>query len=416
MPLDRANRICFIHIPKTAGTAVEQALGLFGDAMVQDRARFFGKVQSHELRVKRLSSNFLQHLTGAELEHLLGEELANYWCFTVVRDPWARFVSSFRNKDRDLCRRYAYHCDRDMESLSLSEYVEVAEWIDHPHLNPQVSFVREFSLPLRIYRQEDLAPLAKDLTHRLGREIALDLANVASMLLPDYDRAELRSIRERVARIYAEDYVMFGYNARVEEVEPEVGADAVRDIRGAGWVYGGAAAAARGDFADVELAVDACLAGSFEDDMKLVFFRALLMELERRAGPSRLISKCATELSRLAADDVPALLTAARCLLACGESAAAIETFDHALRCTDDEYLRQRRDVAGAVGAGDFACGIHHYDQHGKAEGMDWPHSAQIQDFLRQLCGGTTDLPLAINHVKENARMEFALRAFASRA
>ena len=102
MPFDRQRRLVFLHIPKTAGTSIEQALGLHGPWNQENLASGFGLIQSRDLLARNLSSNFLQHLTLPELEQLFPEALDGAQVFTVVRDPWSRLLSSFRHPDPDL--------------------------------------------------------------------------------------------------------------------------------------------------------------------------------------------------------------------------------------------------------------------------------------------------------------------------
>ena len=94
----------------------------------------FGLIQSSSLLRRGFGSNFLQHLTLAELSELLGDDLFGLTPFAVLRDPWTRLLSSFRRKDPDLCSLYRYKCHRNLHDLSLEEYVELTSWLDHPHL------------------------------------------------------------------------------------------------------------------------------------------------------------------------------------------------------------------------------------------------------------------------------------------
>ena len=73
MPFDRQRRLVFLHIPKTAGSSVEQALGLLGPWDQENLVTGFGLIQSRDLLARNLSSNFLQHLSLSELAPLPDE-------------------------------------------------------------------------------------------------------------------------------------------------------------------------------------------------------------------------------------------------------------------------------------------------------------------------------------------------------
>ena len=141
MPINQDHRLLFVHIPKTGGTSVEECLGMRGPWKEEDLDSCFGLIQSLPLLRYAFGSNFLQHLTLKELFELLGDDLLGLTPFAVLRDPWTRLLSSFRRKDPDLCSLYHYKCHRDLHDLSLEEYVELASWLDHPHLRPQWKFL-----------------------------------------------------------------------------------------------------------------------------------------------------------------------------------------------------------------------------------------------------------------------------------
>ena len=140
MPFDRHNQLFFLHIPKTAGTSIEQAMGLYGAWNKENLDTVFGLIQSRDLLALNLSSNFLQHLSLIELESLYPREMAKATLFTVVRDPWQRLLSSFRNPDPDLANYYRFRTHRELSELNLAEYIDLARWLPHPHLRPQVDF------------------------------------------------------------------------------------------------------------------------------------------------------------------------------------------------------------------------------------------------------------------------------------
>lgn len=72
----------FIHIPKTAGTSLELALGLNLDSAIENQAACYGKISSPSLLALGLSSEFLQHLQLAEIERLHPTFVRESWVFS----------------------------------------------------------------------------------------------------------------------------------------------------------------------------------------------------------------------------------------------------------------------------------------------------------------------------------------------
>lgn len=208
MPLFREMGLTFIHIPKTAGTSIEMALGLDLSPAVENLDACFGKVTSEELKTSGLSSGFLQHLRLEEMEQLHPYFIRNSWVFTVVRDPWTRFVSSFRRKDRAMADFARWYHGIDLHALTLEQYVELAASHDLLHLRAQSTFL-EGSATVNVFYFEHLSQLTLALSEQLGRVLNLPKVNgPASQLRKPSSRKE-RKLRKRVAEIYAEDYRRF---------------------------------------------------------------------------------------------------------------------------------------------------------------------------------------------------------------
>lgn len=212
MPIHRKYGLLFIHIPKTGGTSVEESLEIRGPWQHENLDSCFGLIQSLALLRFGFGTNFLQHLTFSELSVLLGDDLQGLSPFAVLRDPWTRLLSSYRRKDPDLCALYRYKCHGDLHELGLEEYVEVASWLDHPHLRPQWKFLcpSPECVPdprIRLFRQEQMADLEMWLSQRLGTTIQLSSSNVRVPVsrLPDLAHTQFQALKDRVNALYAQD-------------------------------------------------------------------------------------------------------------------------------------------------------------------------------------------------------------------
>lgn len=140
MPISHEHKCIFIHIPKTGGTSIENALGVFGDWKEQNTCTMFGKINSEELRRLSHPSNFLQHITASTLKKIDRISFDDYYKFSFVRNPWDRFVSSYSNKDPDLVDR-AENQGIKLSDATFEEYVYLTENIKHPHLSSQFEYL-----------------------------------------------------------------------------------------------------------------------------------------------------------------------------------------------------------------------------------------------------------------------------------
>ncbi|BEV35470.1 hypothetical protein CREGCYN_02820 [Synechococcus sp. M16CYN] len=216
MPFDRPRKLVFLHIPKTAGTSIEQALNLYGPWDQENLTTGFGLIKSRDLLARNLSSNFLQHLRLVELEQLFPEALEGAQLFTVVRDPWQRLLSSFRNQDPDLARYYRYRTHRELSSLNLAGYIDLARWLPHPHMRSQFDFLSRMGSKyshsrVKVFHQERLEELERWLSEYYGESIRLPHNNPTRQPLPELPNAELQALEQQVRWLYAVDNRAFGY-------------------------------------------------------------------------------------------------------------------------------------------------------------------------------------------------------------
>ncbi|MBY6127059.1 sulfotransferase family 2 domain-containing protein [Roseovarius atlanticus] len=198
MPLFRFDDtlILFIHVPKTGGTSVEQALRAMGG-----RAALLCNTTDGYARCTP------QHMQAEILSAFVPEGFYDMR-FAVIREPQSRLVSEYK-------MRRAGRKLRGMPLLSFTDWVDQTfrryernPYVFDNHIRPQTELIPEHT---QIFRLEDGLEVAlAHVARRLGRAApALDRVRPGAP-----DPVEIPpATAARVAAFYRADYDRFGYGA-----------------------------------------------------------------------------------------------------------------------------------------------------------------------------------------------------------
>jgi hypothetical protein len=189
-------RCVFVHIPKTAGTSIERAMGWIpDDAISKDGS---------------LRRNAQDHRTLIELRRAMPEaDFAAYFKFTFVRNPWVRVASWYMNIIHDEFHRanfgVAAECTfRDflVEHGGTWGLQPLRYWVGNDNGEIELDFIGRF---------EKVRADFDAVCRQLG---------ITALELPHLRRAQERThytnlydkeCREIVANRYAEEIEMLGY-------------------------------------------------------------------------------------------------------------------------------------------------------------------------------------------------------------
>ena len=122
------NKFIFIHIPKTGGTSIEDALFTFPEVY-------------HFLKDKNRDKPLINNAFFPLRQDGLAETIKNnpnYFLFTFVRNPWDRFVSLYRHSSRVRA-----------EARAATQRVGMAMLTALVHLAPLAAARLALALPLR---------------------------------------------------------------------------------------------------------------------------------------------------------------------------------------------------------------------------------------------------------------------------
>ena len=203
----------FIHIPKTGGTALTLALearAMKDDILIGDTPK--ARARKARLIGVKSAGRLWKHSTLADIAGLATEEeIAGFFTFSLVRNPWDRVVSY-------------YHWLREKNfahpAVGLAKTHDFSGFLNHPQtltslsLWPYAAYLRDTSgierasLFARLeHLDSDLAPLEAHLGFRLTPMPRANQSARAADWRGFYSDADAALI----ARICAEDIARFGY-------------------------------------------------------------------------------------------------------------------------------------------------------------------------------------------------------------
>jgi len=184
-----ANRAIFIHIPKTAGSSIAQALSIHS-----------------------------RHVPYIEYERVNRHKFQRFFKFAFVRNPWDRLVSTYfflkSGGVNEMDRRFAAEELTGYDSFAafvegwLSEK-NIWSWV---HFKPQHYFICDAALRVRmdfVGQTENIAADFRTLCERLG--MAADLKWINRGAYNPYGDYYTDALRDRVATVYDDDIKIFGY-------------------------------------------------------------------------------------------------------------------------------------------------------------------------------------------------------------
>lgn len=202
MPLHRALKIAFVHIPRTGGTTVEKMLGLYEPWPTVRMDLLRGPYQRDGEQLH------LQHLPLEDMSAIAQVDLSQWYKFAFVRNPWDRLVSVFCFMNRG---------NRDCGLERFRSFVSWAATViakrdhlvgDYCHLRPQVEFsINELDYLGRFENLE--ADLRKIFSH-VGLpidEIPHEHQTKRKRYVDYYDS----ETEQQVADLYADDIESLGY-------------------------------------------------------------------------------------------------------------------------------------------------------------------------------------------------------------
>jgi len=221
-------RCIFIHIPKTAGTSIERALGHldgYTEREGQDHrslrmieqpfpqlAAFSSKENILEIaRIVRY--RFRSQKNPNNKITVTADQYQDYFKFTVVRNPWARAYSWYKNVMRDDIHRQSYGITRE---ISFKQFL--TDFGGKGMLKPQTYWIKNFKGEILldyICRFESLEDDFAEVCRRMGIEpppLPHEIQGPSSNYQEAYDSETVDMVRT----LYGEEITLFKYEFDAE--------------------------------------------------------------------------------------------------------------------------------------------------------------------------------------------------------
>lgn len=213
MIISRRRRFIFVHVPKTGGTALALALearAAADDILIGDTPK--ARNRRRLIAGARTAGRVWKHSRLRDVEGLVtGQEIADWFVFTIVRNPWERMASYYH---------WLQTQGFDHPAVQLAKSCSFAAFVADPvteagfRANPYGAYVSDGGGRERCamwLRHERLDEDARLLGERLGLRLpALSRVN-ASPRPADWRGLYDDSTAARIADYCAEDIARFGY-------------------------------------------------------------------------------------------------------------------------------------------------------------------------------------------------------------
>jgi hypothetical protein len=216
MPISHKYKVIFIHIPKTAGTSVENVLGVstindfYNRGKTNDVLKVINTEPLSSKEYRDILQKSPQHYTLQEIKKIIDPSVfSDYLKFSIVRNPYDRFVSE-------------YNSNEEFNFLSFDEFTDYAmsltaverNWLFDGHLETQTNFLSidggGIDQSIKIFKFEELYVLKKfmaELTGMIHFPHKLKSANRISFISFYTNKTE-----NMIYEFYKDDFVKFNYD------------------------------------------------------------------------------------------------------------------------------------------------------------------------------------------------------------
>lgn len=216
MPVSHEHQAIYVHIPKTAGTSIEQALGICGSdnrgSLNKDSRIFFGRESIISLRPPILGCRTLQHYSLEQIISKIGPDKGSkYFKFSFVRNPYDRAVSDWFHMKRVSGKNFSFS-EYFTHFVKKSRSRKLISRLYDDHFLPQCDFISPKSGTVALDflgRYERISEDWKKISDKLNINLRLGHAMRSNHM--SYHNYYDPSTRRMCEKFFGKDIDMFGY-------------------------------------------------------------------------------------------------------------------------------------------------------------------------------------------------------------
>ncbi len=175
MIISPGRRYIFVHIPKTGGTSLAHALetrAMKDDILIGDTEK--ARRRNKRLKSLKAAGRLWKHSTIGDIDGLVSRaQMEDWFCFTLVRNPWDRMVSYFHWLQT---QRFDHPAVSLAQTLSFTQFLRAPYIVSALSTNDAASYLRAANgkdcadLYIRLeHFEQDVEPLWSHLGFRLQR-------------------------------------------------------------------------------------------------------------------------------------------------------------------------------------------------------------------------------------------------------